>query len=53
MGLVSALGVMAEGIPSLPLTWVSTAGTAILTAIWLYVTVSHIRAIWKKSEYLW
>ncbi|KAK3069573.1 hypothetical protein LTR53_011983 [Teratosphaeriaceae sp. CCFEE 6253] len=53
VGLVTALGLIGKGIPSLPVTWVSTAGTIILVAIWLFVTACHVRAIWKGSEYLW
>ena len=53
VGMVSALGLIAKGIPSLPITWVFTAGTILLVALWLFITVAHIVAIWRKSEYLW
>ncbi|KAK6438186.1 hypothetical protein LTR95_005623 [Oleoguttula sp. CCFEE 5521] len=50
VGLLSALGILSNMIPSDGLNWFVSVCTALLSGVWLFVTAMHIRAIATKSE---
>lgn len=50
VGLLSTLGIIAQDISSDALGWVASVGTALLTGIWIFVTIMHLRAIFTTGE---
>ena len=52
VGLLSAAGVFSNLIPSDGVKWVVSVSTALLSAVWMFVSVMHIRAIWQHSEFV-
>lgn len=53
VGLLSTMGLIGTELPSDGVKWVTSVLTAILCGVWIFVTLSHVRAIWLKSDYLW
>jgi tellurite resistance protein TehA-like permease len=52
VGLLSAAGIFGNLIPSDGLKWVVSVATAFLSAIWIFVSVMHVRAIMQHSEFV-
>lgn len=53
VGLLSTMGLIGTMLPSDGVKWVASVLTAVLSGVWVFVTVSHVRAIWLRSDYLW
>jgi tellurite resistance protein TehA-like permease len=52
VGFLSAAGIFGNLIPIDDLRWVISVATAFLSAIWIFVSVMHVRAILQHSEFV-
>ncbi|GAM91150.1 hypothetical protein ANO11243_091970 [Dothideomycetidae sp. 11243] len=50
VGFFSAMGLIGAALPSQGVVWTATSGIILLTAVWLFVSASHIIANVKKSK---
>lgn len=50
IGFFSTMGLLGGLLPSTGVKGVASAGTVILSGLWLVVTAAHARASWKRSE---
>ena len=48
VGLLSTMGIIAQELSSDGVKWVASAGTAILSAVWVFVSLMHVGTVLKR-----